>query len=228
MSTAQATPRLYRVSVLATALIRMWRGWRIWIPVVVINALVQGLLVLPGVLPYPTAAFVVLALISLIVLALSFAIVAATMLQASNGRVSMGGVLATTRERALPLLVWSIGLVLVVTLALALFVLPGLVVLAITPYLLIAVVDGQRHPLVVNFQVIRARWGRWLITVIAIAVVALVVWLLSVVTGFFVAGFGGAVIGWLGLGLVSCWLIGAWALVYRTVFTDEGGVRLDP
>ena len=228
MSTAQATPRLYRVSVLATALIRMWRGWRIWIPVVVINSLGQGLLVLPGVLPYPTAAFVVLALISLIVLALSFAIVAATMLQASNGRVSMGGVLATTRERALPLLVWSIGLVLVVTLALALFVVPGLVLLAITPYLLLAVVDGKRRPLVVNFQVIRARWGRWLITVIAIAVVALVVWLLSVVTGFFVAGFGGAVIGWLGLGLVSCWLICAWALVYRTVFTDEGGVRLDP
>ena len=228
MSAPGVTPRLYRVSVLATALIRMWRGWRIWIPVVVINALVQGLLVLPGVLPYPTAAFLALALISLTVLALSFAIVAATMLQASSGRVSIGGVLATTRARALPLLAWSIGLVLVVTLALALFVLPGLVLLAITPYLLLAVVDGKRSPLAVNFQVIRARWGRWLITVIAVAVVAVVVWLLSVVTGFFVAGFGGTLIGWLGLGLVSCWLICSWALVYRTVITDEGGVRLGP
>lgn len=217
MSAAEATPRLYRVSVLATALVRMWRGWRIWIPVVVINALVQGLLALPGVLPYPTAVFAFLALISWIVLAMSFAIVAATMLQASSGPVSMGDVLATTRARALPLLAWSIGLVLVVTLALALFVLPGLVVLAITPYLLLAVVDGQRSPLAVNFRVIRARWGRWLVTVIAVAVVALVVWLASVVTGFFVAGFGGAIIGWLGLGLVSCWLICAWALVYRTV-----------
>jgi len=228
MSAADVTPHPYRVSVLATALIRMWRGWHIWIPVVVINALVQGLLVLPGVLPYPTVAFLVLALISLIVLALSFAIVAATMLQASSGGVSMGHVLATTRARAIPLLAWSLGLVFVVTLALALFVLPGLVLLAITPYLLLAVVDGKRSPLVVNFQVIRARWGRWLITVIAIAVVALVVWLLSVVTGFFVAGFGGAIIGWLGLGLVSCWLICAWALVYRTVFADEGGASTGP
>ena len=217
MSTPEATHRLYRVSVLATALIRMWRGWRIWIPLVVVNALAQGLLVLPGVLPYPTVNFLVLALISLTVLALAFAIVAATMLQASSGPVSVHHVLAITRRRWLPLLAWSSGLILVVTFGLALYVLPGLLVLAITPYLLLAVVDGQRRPLAVNFQVIRARWGRWLITVIAVAVVALVVWLLSVATGFFIAGFGGAVIGWLGLGLVSSWLICAWALVYRTV-----------
>ncbi len=217
MSTPEATHRLYRVSVLATALIRMWRGWLIWIPLVVVNALAQGLLVLPGVLPYLTVTFLVLALISLTVLALAFAIVAATMLQASHGPVSVHQVLAITRRRWLPLLAWSLALVLVVTLGLALYVLPGLLVLAITPYLLLAVVDGQRRPLAVNFQVIRARWGRWLITVIAVAVVALVVWLLSVVTGFFIAGFGGAVIGWLGLGLVSSWLICAWALVYRTV-----------
>jgi len=217
MSTVNAPPRLYRFSVLATALIRMWRGWRIWTPVVVVNALTQGLLVLPGVLPYLTLGFVALALISLIVLALSFTMVAATMLQASSGPVSLGDVLATTRTRLLPMLAWSLGLVLVVTLGFALFVLPGLIVLAITPFLLLAVVDAQRRPLAINFHVMKAQWGRWLITVIAIGVICLVVWLLSVLSGFFVAGVGAATIGWLGLGLVSCWLICAWALVYRTV-----------
>ena len=43
---------LYRLSVLATALTRMWRGWRVIIPVVGVNAAVQSLLLLPGVLPY--------------------------------------------------------------------------------------------------------------------------------------------------------------------------------
>jgi hypothetical protein len=222
MTTANASSTnqpatLYRVSVLVTALLRMWRGWRIWIPVVVANAVAQGLLVLPGVLPYPTVAFLAVGAASILVLAMSFAAVASTMLQASTGPVSVGDALATTRARALPLLAWSTALVLVVTLALAFYVVPGLIVLALTPYLLLAVVDGQRRPLAVNFMVLRARWGRWVITLIVVAVVCLVMWLLSALNGFFVTGFGGAIIGWLGLGLVSCWLICAWALVYRTV-----------
>jgi len=219
-TTSSATP-LYGVSVLATALLRMWRGWRIWIPVVVVNAVIQGLLVLPGVLPYPTVAFMAVGAASFLVLAVSFSIVAATMVQASTGPVSVREVIATTRTRLWPLLAWSIGLVLVVTLALSLYVLPGLIVLALTPYLLLAVVDDQRGPLGVNFAVLRARWGRWLITVIVVGVVCLVLWLLSALDGFFVTGFGGAIIGWLGLGLVSCWLICAWALVYRSVMDDH-------
>ena len=223
MTTAGASPRLYRVSVLATALLRMWRGWRILLPVIVVNALIQGLLVSPGVLPYLTPAFVVLALVSLVMLAVSFTLVAATMLQASTGPVSVRQVLAVTRRRWLPLSAWSIALVVVVTLGLALYVLPGLVLLAITPYLLLAVVDGKPRPLAVNFAVLRARWGRWLITVIAIGVISLVLWLLSALDGFFVTGFLGAIIGWLGIGLVSGWLICAWALVYRSVLDGHRG-----
>lgn len=223
MTTVGARPRLYRVSVLATALLRMWRGWRILLPVVLVNALVQGALVLPGVLPYLTPAFVVVTLVSLVALAVSFTLLAATMLQASTGPVSVRAVLEVTRRRWLQLLAWSLGLALVVTLGLALYVLPGLVLLAITPYLLLAVVDGQPRPLAVNFAVLRARWGRWLITVVAVAVVCLVLWLLSALDGFFVTGFGGALIGWLGIGLVSSWLICAWALVYRSVMEGHRG-----
>ena len=94
---------------------------------------------------------------------------------------------------------------------------------AITPYLLLAVVDGQPRPLAVNFAALRDRWGRWLLTVAVIAVVCLVIWLLSALDGFFVTGFLGAIIGWLGIGLVSGWLICAWVLVYRSVLDAHRG-----
>ena len=40
-------PHLYRVSSLASGFVRMWRGWRVILPVVVANAVVQALLVWP-------------------------------------------------------------------------------------------------------------------------------------------------------------------------------------
>lgn len=217
MTTTKTSASLYRISVLATAVVRMWRGWRIVLPVVLANALIQGLLLLPGSLPYLTIGFVLTALVSFVVLVLSFALVSATMLQAVEGPVSVREVILVARRRVWLLLAWSLGLVLVATVGLALYVIPGLVVLAVTPYLLLAVVDGRANPLGVNFTVLRARWGRWLVTIVVVAAVCLALWLLSALDGFFVTGSGGAIIGWLGIGLVSSWLICAWALVYRSV-----------
>jgi hypothetical protein len=162
-------------------------------------------------------AFVAVALLSLIVLIGSFGVIAAAMLQAVEGPVSASAVLGTLRARALPLLAWSIGLVLVATLAFALYVVPGFIILALTPYLLLAVVDGRRNPLAVNFRTIGARWGRWLITVVIMGVICFVLWFLAALDGFFVTGAPGATIAWLALGLVSTWFTCAWALVYRSV-----------
>ncbi len=217
MTTTQASVSLYRVSVLATAVVRMWRGWRIVFPIVVANALIQGLLILPGALPYLTLGFVLTALVSLVTLVVSFALVSAAMLQAVEGPVSVRETVLLARARLWPLFAWSLALVLVATLGLALYVIPGLVVLAVTPYLLLAVVDGRPRPLAVNFKVLRARWGRWLVTLVVVAGVCSALWLLSALDGFFVTGTGGAMIGWLAIGLVSSWLICAWALVYRSV-----------
>ncbi len=104
-----------------------------------------------------------------------------------------------------------------VTVGLSLYVVPGLIVLAVTPYLLLAVVDGRSRPLVVNFRVIGARWWRWAITVVVMAVLCLVLWLLALIDGFFVGGPLGSFVGWLGLGLVASWFVCTWALLYRTV-----------
>ena len=217
MSTDTAVAPLYRVSVLATGFARMWRAWRVLLPVVVVNALVQGILLLSGVLPYLTIAFILTALLSFVILVASFGLIAAAMLQAVVGSVSGGAAFATLRARALPLLAWSLGLTLVTIVAFALYIVPGFVVLAVTPYLLLAVVDGQRNPIAVNFRTIGARWGRWLITVVIMGVLCFGVWFLSALDGFFITGAPGAVIAWLALGLVSAWFICAWALIYRSV-----------
>lgn len=217
MTTDVAAPSLYRVSVLATGFARMWRSWRVLLPVVIVNALVQGLLLLPGLQPYLTVGFVLTALLSFIVLVASFGLVGAALLQAVQGPVSPQAAISSLRARALPLFAWSLGLALVVTLAFALFVVPGFIVLALTPYLLLAVVDGRRNPVAVNFRTIAARWGRWLVTVVVMGVLCFGLWFLSALDGFFVTGAPGAIIAWLALGFVSAWFICAWALIYRSV-----------
>jgi len=217
VTTLEQTPPLYRVSILATGFVRMWRAWRVIIPVVIINAVLQGLLLLPGVLPYLSLAFIVVALLSLVVLIGSFGLVAAAMLQAVEGAVSAARALTTVRARLLPLLGWGIALALVATLGFALYVLPGFIILALTPYLLLAVIDGRRNPLAVNVRTIGARWGRWLITVLIMGALCFVLWFLAALDGFFVTGAPGAIIAWLALGLVSSWFTCAWALVYRSI-----------
>lgn len=217
MTTGTAVAPLYRVSVLAVGLVRMWRAWQVIVPVVIVNALVQGLLLLPGTLPYLTIPFAISALLSFIALAASFGAVAAAMLQAVTGPVSARTAFGTLRARAWALLAWSLGLVVLATLGFALYIIPGFVLLALLPYLLLAVVDGQRNPLAVNVRTIGARWGRWIVTVLAMGLICLVMWLLSALDGFFVTGAPGSVIAWLVLGLVASWFTCAWALVYREV-----------
>jgi len=217
MSTTAEHASLYRVSVLATGFARMWRAWRVLLPVVVVNALAQGILLLSGVLPYLTIAFVLTALLSFVILVASFGLIAAAMLQAVEGPVSAGAAVDTLRDRTWPLLAWSLGLVLVAIAGFAIYVVPGFIVLALTPYLLLAVVDGQRNPIAVNFRTIGARWGRWLITVVIMGAICFIMWFLSALDGFFVTGAPGAIIAWLVLGLVSAWFTCAWALIYRSV-----------
>lgn len=220
MTTTTPQAPLFRGSALATALLRMWRGWRVIVPVVIVNAVIQSLLLLGQPRPYLTVPFVLLALVSFAVFTLAFGCVVSAGLQAATGRVTAASVVVQVRSRAVPLFVWALAWALVVTLGFALYVIPGLVIVALTPYLLIAVVDGQRNPLLVNFRAIGARWGRWLVTVIVVGVVLGVLWLLANVDGFFVGGPLGALIAWLVLGLVASWLTCGWILIYRSAMAS--------
>ena len=213
---APAAP-IYRVSVLAVGFVRMWRAWKIVIPVVIVNAALQALLLLPNVLPYLTVAFVIVSLLSLLILVKAYNFVAAAMLQAAVGPVEWRAVYANLWHRYFVLLAWSVGLLILVLIGVSLYVVPGLIVIALAPYLLLAVVDGKRNPLAVNFKTIGARWGRWLVTVIIMGVLSFGVWFLSALNGFFITGAPGAFIGWILIGFVASWFTCAWALVYRSV-----------
>lgn len=217
MSVDTASRPLYRVTLLGSALLRMWRAWAVIVPVVIVNAAVQALLVLPNANPGLSIGFILLALVSLVVLIASFALVASALLLATRGRVRLADAVAQARGRLLPVLGWAVGLLVVVLIGLMAFVIPGLIVLAVTPFLLLAVIDGKASPLAVNFRTLGARWGRWLITVILMGVISFVVWLVSALDGFFVTGAPGALIGWILIGFVASWFTCAWALLYRTV-----------
>ena len=93
--------KLYGVSVLATAAMRMWRGWRIVVPVVVVNAALQAILLMPELLPYLSLPFIVVALLSFVVLALAFGVVAATMESRRSKplRISAGSMRSRVRLR---------------------------------------------------------------------------------------------------------------------------------
>ena len=218
---------LYRASAMGSALLRMWRAWRILIPTIIINALLQALFILPNVTPGLNPAFIVLAVASFLGLVASFLLVTTALLVSTSGHVGIGPILASSAPRFLPLLAWSVGLLLAVLMGLILYVIPGLIILAATPYLLIAVVDGQRSPLAVNFRTIRARWGRWLITVALMGLVCFVVWFLSALNGFFITGAPGAFLGWLLAGLIASWLICTWVLIYRAVEDDGAPTTSD-
>lgn len=209
--------RMYRISVLGTGLVRMWRGWWVLLPIILVNAVLQSVLVWLNPMPYLTFGFVALSVTSLLLLLLAWCIVASAMLQATTGMVEMHVILKVIRTRWAPFLGWSLALLAALVLGFSLAVVPGLLITALFPFLLLAVVDGQSNPLATNFRVIAVRWGRWLITIIFMGFGGLVLWLLSSLDGFFVTGALGALAGWIVLGLAASWYTAAWAVVYRSV-----------
>lgn len=217
MTAVDSAPQrpLYRVSALLTGLVRMWRAWAVVVPVIVANALLQGLLLLPGLTPALEPAFVAVAILSFLVLVASFCLVATALLEATTGPVDWRSVYRRSWRRFPPLLLWSLVLLVAVLLGLVLYIIPGFVILALFPYLLLAAVDGRSNPPVVNFRTIRARVGRWIVTVIGSAIILFVAWLFSL-QDFFIAGSPAAVYEWLFQGFIASWLTCAWALVYRT------------
>lgn len=210
----------YRVSALATALVRMWRAWAVIVVVSVVNAAIQVLLVLAGADDARTPLVWALATLSLLAMVLSFGLVCRALLDSldSRGRVTLSQALIRATGRRFPALVgWSLALVGLATLGLLVYVVPGLVVLALFPYLLIAVVDGRARPVAVNFRTIAARWGRWLVTVVVVGAIAFAIWLAAALDTFFLRTAPGLFVGWILIGIIASWTTCAWALIYRAV-----------
>lgn len=213
--------RLYRVSVLASGAVRMWRGWRVIVPVVIINALVQAALVWP---PFTYSALwwtVVSALLSAVAFGVAFGLVAVTALEVPRGHVDWPTAVGRLRARALPYLGWALAWFLAVSVGLALYSVPGLVVVALTPFLLLAVLDGQRNPLGWNVRVIGRRFWRWLVTSALMGAMLLVADLSAGLFTFFTRVPFASLVVWLVAGVVAAWWTTAWALVYRSATAPD-------
>jgi len=205
----------YRVSALAYGLARMWRGWAVLVPVVLANALLQAVLVWPDATPMIDTSAIVLAALSGLVLLIAYTLVAATALHVAEGHVGWSLAVATVRRHAARFTVWALALGLVTWVGLALFTVPGLIVVGGTPFVLLAVLDGQANPLAANFRTIGRRFWRWLVTAIVTTLVLVVGSLLSGFFTFFTRASLAAFVVWLVGGLIIAWFTTAWALVYR-------------
>lgn len=205
----------YRVSSLAFAFVRMWRGWRVIVPVIVLNALIQAVLVWPP-FTYGSGAWTVgAAIVSAIAMAAGFAAIAASGPLVAEGPVHWAPVTGAIRDHALPYLLWTLAWGLAVAIGFALFVVPGLVVIALTPFLAIAVLDGQARPLRTNVEVMRARMGRWLITILIVILLGVICWEISGFLDFFLRDPVAPLLVWLVGGWLVAWFVTAFGLIYR-------------
>jgi len=206
----------YRVSTLASAFVKMWRAWRLLVPVVLANAVIQSLLIWP-VFTYGSGMWGVLsAVASAIVMAAGFAVIAICALRVADGPVHWSAVASTLRACGWRLALWTAIWGIAFAVGLALYVIPGVIVIALTPFLPLAVVDGQAQPLRVNVEVLRARLARWLVTVLLVLCVLVVGWNISGFVAFFLRGPLASMLVWLVGGWLIAWFTTAFGLIYRS------------
>lgn len=216
---ARPAPAGYRFSVLFKSLAVMWRTTGPALLFIVINTVVQGFLTWLNTQSGFSFGFLVAFLVSAISALILYAVLTSCALSA----VDRDGVSVLERVKAhvgaftgWALLQWL--LVLVVTLIHPALV---LIVAALTPFLPIAAMDGQRNALAVNFRTLGGKFWRWLLTSVILLIAGVIFFLLAAVDVFFIKGTPAAVFFWLAIGLVAWWLLTAWTLVYRAARHED-------
>lgn len=184
--------------------------WKVAIPVVVINALIQPLLLIADPTPALTWAIWPLAVVSLLAVVVSVILIVAAISLQSNREFTWGDLLARLKSRIIPMLAYTIGWLLVLLLGFSLWIVPGLVILAITPYLLIAVLEGSGNPIKSNFRAIRAGISRWLFLLVASALLIGLSWVGSALLAFFFPPFLGGFLTWLIFGFIGAFVVKMW------------------
>lgn len=175
------------------------RGWRVFVPVVLINAVVQAATVAPALTPVPGAGFLALAVGSFLAFSAALAAVAAAARAAVTGGrmpwphwwVWIGSALAVLAVTASALLS---PLAVPVAAVLALVVVPG-----------IAAGDG-----LAGVRVFARRPWRAILLAIGSLLAIVVLWIAALLLGFFVTGAIAAFATWLVSGAVAVMLVCAW------------------
>jgi hypothetical protein len=209
-------PHLYRFSALVTALARMWRGWRIIVPVIIVNAFVQAFLQWPP-FSYETGWLTALtALLSAVMLGFAFACVAIAALHVTNGPVRWVTIRQTLRATGRAYALWSLAWLVVVLIGTLLHPIGGLVVAGLLPFLLLAALDSAPNPLLANFRAIGRRFWRWLLTSLIVGIGLILGGIVSGFFVFFIRPPTAPLISWLVGGFLASWVTTAWALIYRS------------
>lgn len=214
----------YRISALGAAARGMWRGWTVLVPVVVVNAALQALLVWPSVTIDASAMLVALAVASYLVLLVAAGLVVAVALDVPDGRVGWRTVMVRLRVRAVPFACWTTAFAVVAAAAWVFSVVPGALVLAVGVYVPFAALDGRGATLRVAWAALRRRFWRWLLTCVVVGVLGFVGLVVAGFTMFFLRGSFGSALVWLVGGLVAAWVAVAWGLVYRAAVDEESVV----
>ena len=179
-------------------------GWRVFVPVIGINAGIQALLVTSDPVPLASWVFGLLAAASAAGILLSIWLISAAALAAVDGHPRPSRLL----HRPV-VLAWAAGLgILAAAVAVLAWWATPLVMIS-GALVLPPAADGQRHPLAAAFGTVRRHPGRAAILAVGVLLLAAATWVVELVLGFFVTGVAAAAATWLWLGavlvLVLCW-----------------------
>lgn len=180
------------------------RAWRVLVPVVLVNAVVQAFTVVFGLTPSIDVGFVLLALMSFVALTASLTLVAAAAHAAAAtrrfewpgwsvwGGTALAMLAITAAGLASPLLVPVVA-VLVLT------VLPGLA--------------ARDQSWFAGLRMFRVAPVRASLLAVGSLLAVIVLWIVGLLLGFFVTGWISAIVTWLLFGATAAILVCAWSSI---------------
>lgn len=212
----------YRVSALAYGFARMWRAWTVLVPVIVVNAILQTLIAWPAIDMGAWWQVWGLGLLSYVVFLAFYGLVLSSALQVADGRVGWAAAAGRLRAHLWAFVAWSVILTLATVAGLLLYVIPGLVVLVLTRFVLFAALEGQGNAIAVNFHAMGERFWRWLVTVLITGAILGLGTFLAGFWNFFLRDPVGPLVVWLVAGILFAWFTTAFALIYRSTSVARG------
>lgn len=208
--------RYYGFSALISGFAKMWRATLPALLFIVINAAVQAGLVSTEVPVGATAGFGLAVIASIVVFALTGAVLSAGAFESAAGRAPFGAVLSRALRKFVPFVIW-VGIATVIAVAGSmLHTALGVIVTWVLVYVPIAAMDDQGNPFVSNFRAIGRHPFRWIITGAIIAVFLVVGFVTGAFNTFLVGGPVGSALAMAVGGLFSWWFLTTWGCLYRS------------
>lgn len=197
----------------------MMRAWLLALPVILVNALVQGLLTLGSYSPDSPGLNLGLAALSALVLLKSIVWVNVVAVLGTRREANWAAALKRMRERWLVADLWALGVALVAVIGFALWTVPGIIVLAVTPFVLLAAATGERHALRANFAALGRRFWLWLLVTLGALLVGVLWYVIAGFVDFFLRGMLGAFTAWTVTGM----LFALFTFAYASIFAKARG-----